>query len=308
MRPDDPLDLFWTVAHAESPVLTHDDLVRTSRATRERLLASGLLRPGPTAWSVVCDACYSGHAGEVTRETYPDGSTEFVMCCPEYGRTTVHADRLRQWLPDYSRVAQLLADAFHCTGSAAEPVPGRLWNLGRAALAGQSRTVWLGRRLTDDLHARLRLDRLSLLFVMGAMPEALPDIAPDRVFDLRGLVSIDDGELVLDADAVRGQLGDAVKAGPPAPAKPRKREARTSAEATVKGVLREQADLRRRALKRNWDAELPALTQKQLAEYADISEATLSRILNDASAARDREIQVLWSIINDPEQLDRYRG
>lgn len=295
------------MAQLDDPVLAYDDLMRTTRATREALVGAGLLAPYRTARSVTCDACAEGHVEQVETVTRPNSVTQLFIYCPEYGRIEVEPDRLRQWFPDYRRVAPLLSEALECTGAPQELVPNRLWNLGRTAIARQSRPVWLVRRISDELRPRLPTDRVSLLFVMGIMPRAPLDIASERVFEVRHLVRVEDGGLCFDADAVQGQLGEVVRTTPKA-RKRRKRAPRADATAAVKKVLRDQALMRKSVWKKNWGAALPPLTQKEVAEAAGVSQPTLSRILNDDSGDRDREAQLLWRILNDPEDLMRYHG
>lgn len=308
MRPLETLATFWDLAHLDNPVLTHDNLARFPADVRDALLGAGLIKPSGTATSVECDGCRQGHGGEVSRFTYPDGQTRLFIVCPECGRVPVHPDRLRRWAPDYSLVADLIAEALQANGAPQQIVPGRLWDLGRAPLAGQARPVWLVCRLDDEVRQRLPADRRLVVFILGIRLRAELDMDEDRVFEVRHLVRMVDGKLSLDADAVREQLGGAAAAAEPAADTPRKRDARAKGIAAVKRTLRDQALMRKSARKRNWDVEMPALTQKQLAEAAGVSEPTLSRILNDTSRDRDQEVKMLWDIINDPEQLERYHG
>lgn len=308
MKPHDTLELFWDMAQLSDPVLAHDDLVQLPRGARDALFAAGLLTPCQTAQSVVCDACNEDHVEEVDAVTCPNGSTFMFIHCPEYGCIEVEPERLRQWTPRYGAAAELLAETFGATGGCRETVPGRLWDLGRAAVAGQSRPLWLARRITPDLAARLPADRVSVLFVLGTLPgDGRIRIAPERVFEVRHLVRLDEGRLCLDAEAVRGQLAQVLRAQPPEP-RPGKLDRRARAVQAVKKAIRDQALMRKSVRKKNWDTALPPLTQKGLAELAGVSEPTLSRILNDGSDSRDRELQMLWEIVNRPEALMRYHG
>ena len=214
MRPPDPLALFWDVAQLAHPVFTHDDLARLPREIRDAWFAAGLLAPCQTASCVVCDDCADGHLEEVEAITYPNGATHLYIYCPDNGRIEVAPDRLRQWVPRYDLVAELLVETFAATGGGQERVPGRLWDLGRAAIAGQSRPLWLARRVTADVGPRLPADKDSVLFVLGTRPgDDCLDLAPERTFEVRHLVRLAEGRLCCDTAAVRTQLAGGAAPG-----------------------------------------------------------------------------------------------
>ncbi|MBT5608606.1 MAG: hypothetical protein HOJ57_21900 [Lentisphaerae bacterium] len=209
MRAPDPLALFWDVAQLENPALIHDDFVRMPRATRDALFGLGLLAPHRTAQCVVCDACASGHAEEVEAVTYPTGATHLFIYCPENGRIEVDPDRLRQWTPLYDSIPELIAESLGARGDCRETVPGRLWDIGCAVVAGRPHHVWLARRVTADLTPRLPTDKVSVLFILGTKPRNGVGIAPERVFEVRHLVRLENDALCFDGDVVSVQLAGA---------------------------------------------------------------------------------------------------
>lgn len=304
MKPPEALDTFWDLAHLDNPVLSNDDLARFPAPMRQALIGARLLKPSRTATSVGCDGCGEGQVGEVARFTYPDGQTRLFIVCPECGRVPVHPDRLRQWVPDYSALADLLTAALQAKGARQEIVPGRLWNLGRAALAGQSRPVWLVRRLDAALRDRLPSDKQSVVFILGIRLRADVGIEEDRVFEVRHLIAIEDGELVVDVNAVRGQLGEMLRTAPPK-AEPRAKDS-NRAEA-IKAAKRElHAHLiSMKSLNAKMNVKLPRLTQKQLAERIGQTPSTLCRILNEEP---DELLQILWKIASKPtpEAIEKY--
>jgi hypothetical protein len=305
LKPSEALGIFWDLAHLDHPVLSNDDLGRFPAPLRQALIDARLVKPGRTANSVECDGCGEGHVGEVIRSAYPDGQTRLFIVCPECGRVPVTPERLRQWVPDYSAVGDLLTAALQVKGARQEIVPGRLWDLGRAALAGQSRPVWLVRRFDATLRERLPSDKLSVVFVLGVRLRAAVGIDEDRVFEVRNLIAVEDGKLVVDVDAVRGQLGEMVRSAPVA--KPnKKRMSRAATIDAMKFRLRDQVLMRKSTYSKNWDAVVPRFEQKDLAEQVDVHESTVSRILREET--QERELQILWQIVNDPEQIMRYQG
>jgi len=206
LKSPDPLTLFWDMAQLEAPILGYDELARMPRATREALFATGLIGPGNTARSLVCEACMEGHAEEVESVTRPNGVTQHFIYCPENGRIEVNPDRLLQWVPCYDTVARHIAESLGTTGDCRPIMPGRLWDLGRVVAGGHSYHVWVARRLTADLRPHLPGDGASVLFVLGARPRNDLGIAPERVFEVRHLMRVEDGKLCFDADAVRAHL------------------------------------------------------------------------------------------------------
>lgn len=304
MRPPDPIDLFWRCVHAPHPVLTEDDLRTVPEASRDLLLGTGLLRPGPTARSVVCDACAGGHVEEVDQRRCGDGRTRFFIACPESGRVEVAPDRLRQWVPDYAQVTDMLASALACSGTCDDVVPDRLWNVGRATLAGQSRPVWLARRVTDDLIPLLPADRLSVLFIMGVMPAAGLHIAADRVFELRRLVTLDGKHLCLDAAAVQSHTGEVVRAAASVQRPSEKRAPRVTTIDKLKKALQAEILARKRALSHRWHDSLPAVEQKELARRIGVSQASVYRALHDG----DHELEVLAKMVNNPRDIMAFRA
>ena len=298
------LDFFCDLAQLKDPVLTYDGLMEMPPAAREAWIEAGLIRQWHNASGVVCDGCYEGHSEEVVRVTYSNGDTRLYIYCPESGQVEVDPERLQQWVPDYSRVAAALAEALCCTGTLQEVVPDRLWNLGRAAIARQSRPVWLARQITDDLRPRLPTDRVSILFVMGMMPRVPLELAPERVFDLRHLVTIEGGGLRFDTEAVTGQVTVAATAAEPAPPRAEKRASRVTAIDRLKKALHEEILSRKSLLSRRWDDNLPPVQQKHLAALIGTSPASVYRALKDD----DRELQWLWKIVQNPRHIMDYRG
>ena len=127
-------------------ILTADDVEEWPAGRLERLLKAGFLHEAANARSVVCDACAEGHVEEVQLLESPRGSGfRGYIVCPENGRVHVPLARLRQWEIDLSGLAQALATALPAAGGHEEVVSGRVWLVGKSALGGQSRDVFLVR-------------------------------------------------------------------------------------------------------------------------------------------------------------------
>ena len=90
---------------------------------------------------MTCLDCMDQHVEEVLPIKSPNGCTRFFIQCPENGRIEVSRERLLQWTVDYTPLQQALKAAFSVIGDPEEVAPGRIWNLGRAALGSKSRTL-----------------------------------------------------------------------------------------------------------------------------------------------------------------------
>lgn len=301
MKPPDPSALFWDMAQLEDPVLGYDELARTPRATREALLGTGLIVPGNTARSLVCEACMTGHAEEVESVTRPNGVTQHFIYCPENGRIEVNPDRLRQWTPRYDVVAGFIAESLGTTGDCRPVIPGRLWDLGRVVAGGHSYHAWVARRLTTDLRPHLPGDGASVLFALGARPRDDLGTAPERVFEVRHLMHIEDGKLCFDANAVRAHLAgcavtarqECAQAVPPA--------ALQALHADVRQIMDQTAPLPAAVAKVGKDVEavydhvrgVPAL-QLELAEARVVPEALALEIQNRVAGLLSVPQQEIW--------------
>ncbi len=304
MKQHDALQLFWELAHLGSPVLSNDDLMRFPQPLRDALHGAGLLKAAQNAASVQCDSCDFGTVGEVLRFKYGDGRTRLCIMCPECGRVPVHPDRLRQWVPNYGAVADLIATALRARGGCEEIVAGRFWKLGRAGLAGQKRPLWLVRRFDAGVRPHLPSDQLSVVFMLGIRLRADIGIDEDRVLEVRQLVDLADGVLTLDTDAVREQLGEMVRATPSKPRPRRKDSNRAQAIKAAKHELHAHL-LSMKSMNAKTGLKVPRLTQRELAERIGQHPSTLSRILNEEP---DELLQILWQTANHPtpEGLEKY--
>ncbi len=153
-----PAELWRAVVrHAASgePTFCFDEAREWSREQFEHLVELGILREGPLAASVVCDACGKMHREDVRREPSvrdPLGKRAYIRC--EEGPVHVPEIRLRQWVVDGSVFAKSLAAAMALSGTVEEISAGRVWKLGRRRLAGRFRDVFLSMAGTSE-HARI---------------------------------------------------------------------------------------------------------------------------------------------------------
>lgn len=312
MSPD-PLDLIWRCADSPSPALVLEDLEAISQSDLDRLMGLGLVKQAVTATHVVCDACAEGHVEEVDRILYPEHVTRFFITCPENGRVEVPRERLMQWAVDYLPLFLSLSSALSASTGVTQVLPGRVWNLGRAALAGKSRTIWAARGLAwpdaTQLVDVLPKGRSPVIFFLGQPPDGnLLQIPCESVIELRTVISLCDKGIAVDVDGIERQL--VVEIAEVAKKKPKKRASRAATIDAIKKALREHLRAARdhafNARDRgHGSALLPRPSQKQLAAQLNIHESSVSRAISDPS---DKEIAILWEIANDLGQVMKFKG
>jgi hypothetical protein len=311
----DPLSIVWHCADIPEPVLAGDEIPGLTASMVDQLVSFGLLRQADSARYVTCLDCNGQHVEEIIPAKSPDGTSRFYIMCPDNGRVEISRQRLLQYAIDYTPLRQAVTAAFSTQKATEEIVPGRIWDLGRAALAGKSRMLWMARGLAwpDALSLKERLPRgrSPVLFFVGQPPLAgLVNIPPESIIGLKTVVHIENKKLIVDKDAVECQLrqGDARQTGKKK--QPKKRASRATAIDAIKRELKEHLRTARDHAHFTLDntgeaALLPRPTQKQLAEQLNVHVSSVSRAINDTS---DKEMAILWEIANDLSQVMNFKG
>jgi len=306
----DPLDIIWRSADNPNPVLTAEDLAGIPPQIKVRLTELGVLRQSATATHVVCDACFEHHVEKVTASKYPDKTTRFFISCPENGRVEVPRERLFQWTVDFVPILNSLASALFAKGSPIEVVPGRVWNFGRAALAGKSKPVWAARGLAwpdaGQIAAAIPKGRSPVLFYLGqaADEELLLAIPRESIIELRTVIHLD-GDLVVDSDAIEAQLTDVES--PPGRKQPKKQSQRDTTVGALKRELHTRILSMKSAIRHADDTgepfELPRLLQKDLAAAIKVSESSVSRAIAESD---DPWLKILLKTIENEDMIRKY--
>lgn len=305
----DPLDIIWRSADNPNPVFNAEDMAGVPPQVVTRLTELGVLRPALTATHVICDACDEHHVECVMPIKYPDGQTRFFIRCPENGRVEVPRERLLQWAVDYAPFLTALAKALSAQGPVAEVVPRRVWNIGRASLAGKSKALWAARGLAwpdaVQIAASLPKGRSPIVFFLGqAGDDDLLDVPRESIIEMRTIMSMDD-DLVVDLQAVERQVSDVV-----APLVTKKTKKQTQRDATVGALKRELHDriLSLKSAVRSADDadkpfDLPRLTQKELAETIEVSESSVSRAIAESD---DPWLKILLQTVESIDMIRKY--
>jgi len=208
---DEALSIVWESVEAPFPLLVADEVARLPRETFERLKALGLLRPGRIAKAVGCAACDLDHAEWVEPVSGPDGQPRFFIDCPEQGRVEVSRQRLQQWLVDFTPLARAIRESLGGAGPVEAVRPGRLWRLGRAALAGRWRELWMVREAPwargPEVSRLIPKAGHPMIFFLGwPPPESLAALESEAVFNVRKVLQVRTSGFRLDRRAVERHL------------------------------------------------------------------------------------------------------
>jgi hypothetical protein len=300
---NNPLERFWLYGRVNSPYVTYEEFMEYPEDVRNALVAARLLEEGPAAQDVLCEIC-EDYAGEVRQIDYADGRRRFLTYCPECGSDEIHPDRMRQWFPKFGKAAEWLHQSLDCQGAVQEIVSGLLWNVGRSAIAGQSRPIWMAKAMDDSVQQALPSGKLPILFLVAPPYRRTIDFEPDRIFEMEPLTTIENELLQFDTDAVRAQIESVTTVLEPSGAAPRKDSKRASAIRAAKKELHEHI-LSMKSLLANTYEDLPRLTQNQLGDLIGESKVMVSRILKEPDP--DLHLQILWQTANDPDMIRQYK-
>ncbi len=296
------LNSFWHCAQTNNPVLSYEQFREIPVDSRQAMLAAGLLKEGQPSRSVECDGCEDGHVEEVRQVEYPDGKRRFFISCPECSCVEVKPERLRQWVFDYGKIIDLLYKNLNCRGKSQAIIARTFWHVGAAALAGQSRPVWLARTITPMTKELMPTGKLPILFKIFPGQYQVDNFDSDRMFELCELIFIKDGELKLDVDTIKNQMGYVIETQTPVPQPPRKDANRAAVIKAAKKELHQHI-LSMKSFLASGNPKLPHLTQKQLAKQINASETMVSNIL---AKEPDELLRILWQTANDPDKIRKY--
>jgi len=305
----DLMGVVWRCADSPAPALAAEDLAVMPGPALARLIEIGILREAATANHVTCDACSEHHVEAVDRVAYPDGRIRFFIKCPQNGRIEVPRERLLQWSVDYSPLVRALASALSGRGEPTEVIPGRIWNLGRAALAGKSKVLWAARGLAwpdaAQVAAALPQGRSPVVFFLGQPPDdGLLAVPRESIIELRTVLYLDE-DLSVDVGAIESQLTGTTEE--PTRKQAKRQSQRDATVGALKRELHERILSLKSALRHAGDTgkpfNLPRLTQKDLAAAIKAGESSVSRAIRESG---DRELGILLQTVKDIDLIRKY--
>lgn len=172
----DPLLHLWPIIEAASPTVTAGMMNRWPKESRQRLLASGLLKDAGTAEYVRCSACERGHKEKVVARPQANGEFKFYIPCPELLRVELQPDELRRFTIDIPSLLAQLASALALSGQITTLTADRVWRLGRTTLQGTLRDVLLAsgmnRKDAPSIRGSITQARKPIVFVPHSKPPA----------------------------------------------------------------------------------------------------------------------------------------
>ncbi len=161
----------------------------------------GLLKRAPIPSSIECQTC-DQYASIVP------WNNKIIAFCPCCGRYEPLEEELIWWTPCFAPVIQSLYDGFCCSEETECLISGILWKLGRCALAGQSRVIYVARGINSnknsDIVEKLPENRTSLLFVFGSLPQngKSGTFDADKVFSINSLMTLGEAGFNVNKDPV----------------------------------------------------------------------------------------------------------
>lgn len=311
-----PLDLNTIAAGMAWTVIPEFDSSVVDE-TAAPYLALKFLEPAQPATFVRCP-CGDSHGATVERILTKDRRTVFLAFCEETGIPyPVELDKLRRWRVNMPAILSRIQQGFECSGKPVERGSG-LWFLGETgvSLAGCRRQVFFATRLSSEVLASLPEGTTQIL-VVGELDPPAVDKFPGRIFRMCELMSVQDGECVLDMDVVQRRL-EAIK-----PAKGKgalvipKNALQKSREAMILDYLDDRAMSLRDAY---WNAvsngepyELPRRpTYEQIAEHIKVATngtqtPDQSTVMRTIQLATNPKLKLLWENIADVTFVRDYR-
>lgn len=280
-------------------------------------LALKFLEPAQPATFVRCP-CGDSHGATVERILTKDRRTVFLAFCEETGIPyPVELDKLRRWRVNIPAILSRIQQGFKCSGKPEERGAG-LWFLGETglSLAGCRRQVFFAARLTSGVQMSLPEGSTQILIV-GELN--LPETGKfsGRIFQLCELMSVQNGECVLDLEAVQRRL-EAIKPaeGEKAQVIP-KNAVQKSREALIRDFLVSRTmslrDAYWHAVDKDEAYKLPRRpTYEEIAEHIKVitngtQKPAGSTVMRTIEASTNPELKMLWENIADISFVRDYR-
>lgn len=311
----DPLAPVWPRLDSEPAVFFADRPEPAFTAARDRLVGLGVVRPADPARVAQCVACGGGSIKRVEWiEDRTSGTRRAFIACPTCGPVPVDQDHLRRWAIDVPKLMTSVAAAVGGRGTVQEVVRGRLWFLGRIPSLGRRHSAYFAR--TVQRHERQAVlaalaphPRAVLFFPTEHAVRSWETMTPNPTLALESIVTLRPDGLAVDAAAIDGRLVDA-GFGTPKARVPRKRADRAANIEILVKELREWMNGARENAYATADLRgspelLPRPTQKDLAKSTGLTEAAVSRCLNDNQAI---VLKLLWGMTTDLRSVLAWDG
>ncbi|MCL2001667.1 MAG: hypothetical protein FWG74_09545 [Planctomycetes bacterium] len=259
----------------------------------DRLRRDGVLRQAEAPDMVACPSCrHTPATVEIIHQPREDGTMRMFGVCPECGAVDLAPCDLLRYAVDYGAVAGFLSAGLGIDHSPEARKPGRCWKLGQARIGRTVRHTWACR---EEIDGDEDFPHGGVVFTLGAVrgdswPEGVLRIPAESVFYWKDGLAFD--RAASDAYAEPPALAPATKK--PASADGKRAGRLKLIDGLVHELERHIIDARdgfytAKAENRKWRLPDPP-TRKWLAHQFNVSEATLSRALDDDAGKRAKAL------------------
>lgn len=165
-----------------------------------------LLKKLPLPTEVECETCDNYADLIYERDEY---KTVVYAKCPQCGLFKPDMLGLNRWIPDFSPLFIILRREMNCNGEMEEVIPDILWNIGRCALSGQSRDVFVVAGINtwrnSEIEKTLPQGVTPIMIVLGDRPlsEKIGIFSSDRIFSMSSLIKLTAEGLTADISPIK---------------------------------------------------------------------------------------------------------
>jgi hypothetical protein len=202
------LDEFWRYSQSDWPAPILCIPASTTKTDEfSQMVRIGIVREGKRHRYIECPCC-KDHSDEPQASELPDGTTHFLLACPNCGGVEVTADDMRVWCIHFSELPGMMSALLDMRKSQTI-VPNALWKMGRY---GKSGDIWFGRWLhwpeAKDWLSKMPKTAQTILLYLGLPPDfnLLADIPQGNVIDAADIFTVNAAGLHVDMGPVDAAL------------------------------------------------------------------------------------------------------
>jgi hypothetical protein len=308
---DAPWRLILKRLESESPKLAKCEL----GDAWQRYLELGWLRPAEPVRALPCPECDGARLLPLAFIQHQTTKLSHAyLACPECGSVEIDVRQLERWRIDPLAVVKTMTrNLFPASNLPAEILPGRLWRVGKVALAGKPREIFftcgfrpsLGTAVLGALHGRTK----SVLWMPSEIGVSRWSKATSHlVLALDSLAVSAQQEVELDQQLLESRVA-AHFCEMPKKTKPKRRSVRMANIEALQRELREHLRAARdhAVTSRDLSGEaqlLPRPTKEELGKRARVSPSAVTRCFSDEAGAN---LRLMWEWAADLDRILTFR-